>query len=156
VRLSRATSIRVAEAVGAWRLVTGTVEREGAGVVQLKIRLADFHTLSRARTLLEPTNITDEIARTSIDLLENCSPAARQRIRLLGVGVSGLDVGRAVQRSLFENEERQKLTQLDQATDSIRQRFGSSALHRGSGLLHDAEHHPAPRPDSRRDADRGG
>jgi hypothetical protein len=64
----------------------------------------------------------------------------------LGVGVSGFDGPRSVQHSLFPDEERVKEVQLDKAADEIRDRFGSSALHRGSGLLHGAEHKPAPRP----------
>jgi Flp pilus assembly protein TadD len=40
VRLSRATSIRVAEVVGAWRIVTSAVEREGTDVL-LKVRTLD-------------------------------------------------------------------------------------------------------------------
>jgi 23S rRNA U2552 (ribose-2'-O)-methylase RlmE/FtsJ len=32
--------------------------------------MADFHTITRARTLPASTNITDEIVRTAIDLLE--------------------------------------------------------------------------------------
>jgi DNA polymerase IV len=147
----RAWVIELAEQVG-WRLRRHDLRGR---TVQLKIRLADFHTLTRARTLPEATNVTGEIRQTAIELLEDCGTAAHRRIRLLGVGVSGLDVRHPVQKSLFPDEDRQKLTQLDQATDSIRQRFGASALHRGSGLLHHAEHLPAPRPESRPDADRG-
>ena len=49
-------------------------------------------------------------------------------------------------REAKTDEERDKHAQLDQATDRIRERFGSAALHRGSGLLYDAEHKPLPRP----------
>ncbi len=114
--------------------------------VQIKVRFADFQTIVRAKTLGEPTNITGEIRRTAAELLENCLVAARQRIRLLGVGVSGFDGPRQVQPSLFPDEEREKQSQLDRAADEIRERFGSAALHRGSGLLHGAEHKPVPRP----------
>jgi DNA polymerase-4 len=72
--------------------------------------------------------------------------ASQQRIRLLGVGLSGFDGIGQVQQSLFADPEREKMTQLDQAADQIRSRFGSSALHRASGLHHDAEHTPVPRP----------
>jgi len=70
-----------------------------------------------------------------------------QRIRLIGVGVSGLEEGRLVQQSLFADDEREKQSQLDRATDQIREKFGSAALHRGSGLLHEARHKPMPRPE---------
>jgi|SRR5579863_4115734 len=119
--------------------------------VHLKIRFADFHTITRSKTLSQPTNITDEISRTAVELLENCAAAQGQRIRLVGVGVSGFDEAvpgapQKVQQSLFADEDREKQTQLDQATDRIRERFGSAALHRGSGLLYEAEHKPMPRP----------
>jgi DNA polymerase-4 len=119
--------------------------------VQLKIRFADFHTITRSKTLAQPTNITDEISRTAVELLENCTAAQGQRIRLVGVGVSGFDETvpgspQKVQQSLFADEGRDRQTSLDQATDLIRERFGSAALHRGSGLLYEAEHKPMPRP----------
>jgi DNA polymerase-4 len=114
--------------------------------INLKVRFADFQTITRAQTLSEPTDITGEISQIATELLEQCLPA-RRRVRLLGVGVSGFESGRMVQASLFPDEDRQKLQQLDEATDQIRERFGSSALQRGSGLMYEAEHKPAPRPD---------
>ena len=114
--------------------------------VQLKLRFADFHTITRSKTLSGSTNITGEIWQTAAELLESCLSAQHQRLRLLGVGVSGFGGPHQVQQSLFADEERQKLSQLDQAADQIRDRFGASALHRASGLLHGAEHTPAPRP----------
>lgn len=115
--------------------------------VQLKVRFADFHTITRAKTLPAPTNITGEIWSTAVELLESCLATHRQQIRLLGVGISGLGGSNHVQQSLFVDEERQKQVQLDQAADLIKSRFGSSALHRGSGLLHNAQHTPLPRPE---------
>jgi len=119
--------------------------------VEIKIRLADFHTITRAKTLPEPTDITGEIRRTAVELFEGCSAAAGRRIRLLGVGVSGLDGGFHTQKSLFPDEGQFKQSQLDEAADQIRGRFGPKALHRASGMLYDAEHTPAPRPEKFRD-----
>jgi hypothetical protein len=59
-----------------------------------------------------------------------------------------------VQPSLFADHEREKQTHLDQAADRIRERFGSAALHRASGLHYDAEHTPVPRPEPGRPDDR--
>lgn len=114
--------------------------------VELKVRFADFHTITRSKTLPAPTSITEEIWHTAAELLEGCLSSGEERIRLLGVGMSGFDGPRQIQQSLFADEERKKLTQLDAVADQIRDRFGSSALHRASGLLHDAEHIPVPRP----------
>jgi DNA polymerase-4 len=139
----RAWVVELAQQVG-WRVRRHQLRGR---TVHLKVRFADFQTIVRAKTLPEPTDITGEITRTGVQLLEKCLTGARQPIRLLGVGVSGFDGIHRRQQSLFVNEERQKEAHLDQATDQIRQRFGSSALQRGSGLLHGAEHVAAPRPE---------
>lgn len=138
----RAWIVELSEQVG-WRLRR---HRLRGRTVQLKVRFADFRTITRSRTLNAPTSMTDEIRQTANELLEQCLAETQQRIRLLGVGLSGLETARAVQQSLFADEGRQKQEHLDQAADQIRERFGSSALHRASGLLHDAEHTPLPRP----------
>lgn len=115
--------------------------------VQIKVRFSNFRTLTRARTLSEPTNTTQEIWDAAAELLDKCLPATFA-IRLLGVGLSGFDHPAMVQRSLFPDEAQQKHQQLDAATDEIQARFGKSALNRGSGLLHQAKHRPQPRPES--------
>jgi DNA polymerase-4 len=138
----RAWVLELAEQVG-WRLRRNELRGR---TVHLKVRYADFRTTTRAKTLPEPTNITGEIGRTAAELLETCLTARQQRIRLLGVGLSGFDGIAQVQQSLFADAGREKMMQLDQAADQIRSRFGSSALHRASGLHHDAEHTPVPRP----------
>lgn len=138
----RAWVLDLSEQVG-WRLRRNGLRGK---TVQLKVRFADFQTVTRSRTLPAVTHSNREIWRTAQELLETCLANSRQRIRLLGVGVSGLAGERLVQPSLFGDEERERQTQLDQAADQIRERFGSGALHRGSGLLHDAEHKPLPRP----------
>lgn len=138
----RAWVAELSEQVG-WRLR----RRELSGkTVQLKIRFADFQTVTRSKTLPAATCGTDEIWRTASELLENCLATPHKPIRLLGVGASNLEVTRQVQKTLFADDEHEKHSQLDQATDQIRARFGSAALHRASGLLHGAEHQPAPRP----------
>ena len=81
VRLSRATSIRVSEAVGAWRLVTGTVEREG-GVV-LKMRLVDVARGALAAPLVAKgpvESLQSLIAGVACDIaLAASTPPARSR-----------------------------------------------------------------------------
>ena len=81
VRLSRATAIRVAEAVGAWRLVTGTVERD-TGVV-LKIRLLDVPRGALAAPLVArgPMDaLQSVVASMACDIaLAASTPPARSR-----------------------------------------------------------------------------
>src|SRR5712692_2862716 len=104
--------------------------------VQLKIRFQDFSTITRSQTLSEPTNITQEIWQAAAKLLTSRLPARRGPVRLLGVGVSGLESRSESQgdsRSLFDEGGREKQEKLDAVTDKIQERFGSTALGRAAG-----------------------
>jgi hypothetical protein len=68
-------------------------------------------------------------------------------VRLLGIGVSGIDRAEAAQGTLFDDPSRLKESELDVAADRIRERFGETALRRGAHLEHRARHTPQPRPD---------
>jgi DNA polymerase-4 len=102
--------------------------------VQLKIRFADFQTITRSRTLAEPTNITEEIWQAAADLLARRLPARRGAVRLLGVGVSGLECEQSRQGLLFDTQRRDKQQKLDQVSDRIQDRFGGAALTRAAAL----------------------
>ncbi|HEY4451496.1 MAG TPA: DNA polymerase IV [Solirubrobacteraceae bacterium] len=56
--------------------------------IAIKVRLADFTTVTRARTLAEPTCDAHLITRQALRLLEQYAPA--RPVRLLGVRVAGL------------------------------------------------------------------
>jgi DNA polymerase-4 len=115
--------------------------------VQLKVRFADFRTVTRAHSLPQPTDITQEIWRAADELLDRALPARTYAVRLLGIGLSGFENQVAVQRTLFDGEERQKRSQLDAVADQIAAKFGAGSLSRASGLLHEARHRPVPRPE---------
>jgi DNA polymerase-4 len=106
--------------------------------VQFKIRFADFHTITRSRTLAEPTNITEEIWRAAAELLTRL-PFERQPVRLLGLGVSGLEVQPVRQGLLFDEKRREKQQKLDEVTDHIHDRFGDDALKRGATVEKDRQ-----------------
>ena len=149
-----ATDIDDLEVLRAWLLeLTEQVARRlrrhhlKGRTVELKVRFADFQTISRSITLAEPTNITHEQWQAGVELLTTRLPPRHLPVRLLGFGVSGLN-SNASQGLLFEEDDRQKQRQLDETADRIRERFGSAALGRASGLAHDARHQPRPRPDS--------
>ena len=114
--------------------------------VHLKVRFADFHTITRSRKLTQPTASTDLLWEVACSLLETRLPPERQPIRLLGMGVSEIDRTGQTQRMLFGEAEHQRNDQLDQMSDQIRERFGQGALRRGSTLQHGAEHRPQSRP----------
>ena len=64
--------------------------------VKLKLRLSDFTTFTRQRTLPEPVETSEEIARAAGALLD-AELAPQRRFRLIGVGVSGFDETRQSQ-----------------------------------------------------------
>ena len=70
--------------------VAGRLRDSGvkASTVTVKIRDSSFHTITRQRTLKEPTDLTEPIFRTALELAR---PEVRgKKIRLLGVTASGL------------------------------------------------------------------
>ncbi len=135
-----------AEVLRAWLLelseqVGCRLRRHGlkGRTVQLKVRYADFHTVTRAQTLSQATDVTLEIWQTAAGLFATKLPARRLQIRLLGVGMSGLDQPRVVQLSLFPDPQHEQQSRLDQVTDQIRERFGTGSLQRALGMAHDVE-----------------
>lgn len=106
--------------------------------VQIKLRYADFRTITRAHTLETASQTTREIREAALQLLENAIDH-RTPVRLLGVGVSGLtktlpETGK--QGDLFADEAPQatKHRELDQLADAINTRFGKQQLRRGGGF----------------------
>ena len=104
--------------------------------VHLKIRF-DFKTITRSRTLAEPTNITEEIWQAAAELLTRRLPARSQPLRLLGLGVSGLEVEPSRQGLLFDGQRREKQQKLDAVADRIHDRFGGAALKRAAAIEKD-------------------
>jgi DNA polymerase-4 len=135
IEVLRAWALDLAEQV-AWRLRRHQLRGR---TVQLKVRFSDFETITRAVTLPTPTDVTQEIWQAANDLFTHRLPAGHRPVRLLGVGVSGFDQGRAEQQQwLFDQPDRNAQSDLDRTTDQIRAKFGSTALGRAGRLLHAA------------------
>jgi DNA polymerase IV len=71
-----------------------------ARTVTVKIKLGDFTTHTRSRTLLGAVDDSEVIAESARQLLRGASAQVTQGVRLLGVGVSGFTA--AAQEALFE------------------------------------------------------
>jgi DNA polymerase-4 len=67
-------------------------ERRGR-TIGIKVRLDDFSTHTRARTLAEPVASVDRVLPVALDLLRRFD--ARRPVRLLGVRVAGLETAGA-------------------------------------------------------------
>jgi DNA polymerase IV len=59
--------------------------------IGIKVRLDDFSTHTRARTLAEPVGSADRVGPIALELLRRFAP--RRPVRLLGVRVAGLERG---------------------------------------------------------------
>jgi DNA polymerase IV len=104
-----------------------------ARTVTLKLRYADFTTISRQETLAIPT-ATDTTVRDAAVALLDVSWTG-DAVRLLGVGVTGLE--EAPQLDLFAQPANDRI---DRTLDTLRERFGHGAIRRGTGEgLHDLD-----------------
>lgn len=113
---------------GAKRLRDAGVE---ARTVTLRIRYAGFHTITRSKTLPEPTHLDSVFLATLRRLFEQ--HWNRKPVRLIGIEFGMLSHG-ANQISLLDPERWAKLERLAQAADQLRDRFGFTAIQLGGSL----------------------
>jgi DNA polymerase-4 len=102
--------------------------------VKLKIRSPDFTTISRQVTLAEPSDKESEIEAAALGLLSKYWKAGR-KVRLLGLGVSGLGPA-SKQLNLWDwdPQAQAKKERLETALSGLEERFGSKAVYRASKL----------------------
>lgn len=122
--------LHLAHRVGARLRAAGKV----AGVVALKVRYADFSTISRSRTLPVPSNGATDLVAAAEGLLEKLGPRP-QAVRLVGIRAEKLgDAGGGMQLSIDPREEHWRQTEV--TMDLIRSRFPAGALRPASLLDH--------------------
>ncbi len=99
--------------------------------VQVKLRWADFTTLTRQTTLTSATNLDRDIFDNAVALFrENWHQG--QPVRLIGVGVSGL--GPPVHQLQLWDDDYQKEAKLVNAVDDLRERFGQDIIQRADSF----------------------
>ncbi|MBT9160054.1 MAG: DNA polymerase IV [Dehalococcoidia bacterium] len=101
--------------------------------VTLKLRYADFTTITRSRTLKQASNTDQTIFDTGLELLNKALAQEKQPVRLIGIGVSNL-VEPSRQLDMFDSSA-QRLEQLNIAIDRIRDKYGFTAIQTGRTLL---------------------
>jgi DNA polymerase-4 len=106
--------------------------------VTLKLRWSDFTTVTCQVTLKQPTDAAEDIASAATRLLDALL-AVRRPVRLIGVGMSGLQQPLPRQPSLWEVEQVQatadKAERIAAALNRVRERFGDAAVRSGKDLL---------------------
>ncbi len=98
-----------------------------ARTVTLKIRFADFTTVSRSVTWEIATNVSQTIEEAACELLRKIP--IRQGIRLTGVTCSGLSPEMEMP-SLFP-DRRDNIGKAERAVDAIKEKFGADAIRKG-------------------------
>lgn len=110
----------------------GRLRKDGveATVLSVEIKDCNFVVKRHQRTLLSSTNVTNECFCTACELFDELWDGSP--IRLIGVSANKVTDGVERQLNLFDMGSHDKLKNLDTALDSIRQRYGSEAVQRGS------------------------
>lgn len=104
-----------------------------ATTVSVKIRDREFRTVTRQHSFSPATQSVDILEQTARHLLEQWrAEHPYSPVRLLGVGVSGLEPAR--QMDLFASEVETSSSQVQELIKEVRQRYGSKALRKGPEL----------------------
>lgn len=125
--------LRLSDAVSSRLVAAGA----SAGTVTVKVRFADFRTVSRSVTPTKPVQATADLAPLARTLAK--SVGIGDGIRLLGVSGSGLvSAGRSRQLSFDDLGVGQvSATEVQHTVEAIRRRWGSGAI--GPAALMDRE-----------------
>jgi DNA polymerase-4 len=108
-------------------------QNKTARCVAIRLRYADFKTVTRQVTLKEASNITQVVFETARQLLMKALAEQEKPIRLIGVRVSSL-VGEGKQLPMFDSKMK-KSERLDKAIDKIRSKYGATAIKTGNGIF---------------------
>ena len=103
-----------------------------ARVITMKLRYADFTTITRSHTLRQTNDSDQTIFDTGEELLKKALLAEKQTVRLIGIGVSNL-IEPEKQLDMLD-QSAQRLEQLNKTIDRIRQKYGFSAIQTGRTL----------------------
>jgi DNA polymerase-4 len=95
--------------------------------VVLKVRFADFTTITRSRTLPEHTDVGRTVYGTARELFERLG-LDRARLRLVGVRVEGLVPSTSGHRQLALDERPQGWREAERAVDKASARFGAGVV----------------------------
>jgi DNA polymerase-4 len=120
-----------------WKLcesVSGSLKKKhiSGRVVTVKLKTADFKSLTRRTSLPAPTQLADTIFRTALPLLSR--ELDGRRYRLLGVGLSELGEETDADPLDLADPDAARRKQAEQAMDRVRERLGRGAIEKGRGF----------------------
>jgi DNA polymerase-4 len=97
----------------------------------LKLRTADFNTVTRSHTLAQPTSEDHVIFSTVLKLFRK-QFTKKTRVRLIGVALTSLTRESSTQTDLFEQTSHERSDRLYQGIDRIRSKYGFRAILRAT------------------------
>jgi DNA polymerase-4 len=107
-------------------------EGKHARTITLKLRYADFETITRRLSSKEAMDTDEDIFTGAVGLLDQALAGRRRLVRLIGVSVSNL-VSDGRQLPLLDVGP-QRLLYLDKAIDRIRDKYGFASIQTGRTL----------------------
>jgi DNA polymerase IV len=112
------------------RRTAGALRSSGyaARTVVVKLRMADFKTITRSRTLPEATSETQQIYATACSLYEAAGLSSRAKLRLVGVRATGLVSAAESGTQLTLGQRGTPWRDAESAVDKITGRFGPDAV----------------------------
>lgn len=124
--------LRLATDVGVRLRRAGLVAR----TVSLKLRYGDFRTISRSRTLAEPTDVARRIYDEAVTALDGLIGDG-ERVRLIGVRAEQLRPGDGVAAALWDPDEDWR--DAERTIDEVTARFGRGAIRPATLVRTDAQ-----------------
>jgi DNA polymerase IV len=121
-----------------WELCEKVSARMKAGnfegrVVTLKLKSADFKTITRRVTLEAPANLARTLFAAAKIMLYSAA-AAGKAYRLVGVGFSGLSPASEHMETDLFSENNERIAAQEKAIDKIRDKFGRDSINAGRKL----------------------
>ena len=116
------------------RFVSAQPRNDLAGhSVHVKLKTADFKTLTRSRRLPKPTQLAEALYQAALPLVE--AEATGRRYRLIGVGAADLaPAGPEAQPDLLDAVAVQQAA-VERVMDELRAKMGSGAIRKGRGWV---------------------
>jgi DNA polymerase-4 len=117
--------------------------------VTVRVRFAGMTSVTRSHTVRQPIATTAAIHQLAMELARDGTEMRDERVNLLGVSVSNVEVAPAIQLELgFEagdvtnagSTASDARTQLEASIDDLRSRFGSAAVGSATTVLGDHEY----------------
>jgi DNA polymerase-4 len=110
--------------------------------VHLKLKTADFKTLTRARRLAKPTQFAEALYQAALPLLD--AEATGRRYRLIGVGAADLAPARPEAQPDLLDADAIHQAAVERVIDKLRTKLGSDAIRKGRGWVNSPRPSPPP------------